>query len=521
MKIKFFYNGDKKIEFLKIFRQFTDTPMMECKNMIDKGAGEIEVSDIYTFADVENIFLQHNARIELIENKNKIENVITQNYATESVDYYEVTLLSVLNKLGTIKFLREEFGISIVDCKTATENLPYKFDQKIDKAKVNRFLQQSVFIGFTVDIKKIDNKKMKNENIDLNIQNTGKNIFKIEIHEVGNNKIAVIKVLRETLGESLAFCKNLIDNPPFRFYVKQDLNEINKLINIFKDAGAKVSQKQVNEIETGYKLIDYKHLIKTNIPTKNSSHNTEKKHDKTIEFQDKNSQINNTPKINSNQEINKPKVQEVPLPQNNNLMERTKMFNESEGIKPIIIKKKESVEYEDIKTNYSKKNNPVNNSLVSSLITLIISVYTPVSFAYLLILINSIYIAYTFRKYTTSNFQKSKSSALIINFLILSLFIIYKAYRWSKVYDFINEAESFWTTFTNYMFSNTYDYVKIILSFVIIYFFSIKKYNLTSENKTKSLLNKSENKQEKKTENRDYKKSNEDFFKNKRNDLPF
>ncbi|MDD4351056.1 MAG: 50S ribosomal protein L7/L12 [Clostridia bacterium] len=67
--------------------------------------------------------------------------------------------------------------------------------------------------------------------------------FNIVLKEVGANKIAVIKVVREATGLGLAEAKALVDNAPSTIKENVSTNEAKEFEAKFKEAGATVELK--------------------------------------------------------------------------------------------------------------------------------------------------------------------------------------------------------------------------------------------------------------------------------------
>ena len=69
-----------------------------------------------------------------------------------------------------------------------------------------------------------------------------KDVVKLNLVSVGNNKIKVIKVISEDLGYSLNDAKTIVDNAPTELEV--DPEKVEKLIEDLESAGANVSYSQ-------------------------------------------------------------------------------------------------------------------------------------------------------------------------------------------------------------------------------------------------------------------------------------
>lgn len=62
--------------------------------------------------------------------------------------------------------------------------------------------------------------------------------FTVELKEVGANKIAVIKVVREVTGLGLSEAKALVDNAPSKIKEEVPAKAADEMIAKFKEAGA-------------------------------------------------------------------------------------------------------------------------------------------------------------------------------------------------------------------------------------------------------------------------------------------
>ncbi len=505
MKIKFSADGSAKLELIKLIRELTKLPLFECKTMIDNGIGTIEISDIHKLQEIQRLFEQYGAKIELIEEENnKQTDIYSSLISNQIIDEpnFEITLTSVKDRIATIKFFRETLQCSIAECNTAIQKLPEKYFFKVSSKQAKIFAEQANYYGFSYEIKKLLNNY--SSQITDNKSNSSDNIYKINITDTGEKKIYVLKAIREITSEGLAECKVMIDKKSFSIFVERNETDIMTILSKLRNAGATLTCNKVKNVESGYTLYSYKDIIN--------------KSEKTTQIEKKSSKTETNKKKVIVTEINKPNPEKI----NVTTEEPEKIIPEKkEKVTQIIYNPQDQARTIPKKQEDSiTSNKAVKLALISSVITILLTLFNDVLLSFILLLLNAIYIAFVFRKNTFEKFYTYRNYAVMINFVAIDMFIIIRMFRWVEIYNYDFSYE-FFVSFLELIFGNFINIILIIASFIVVYSRSINKNKIDPNKKNNIIADKHENKQEKTNQNKDYKKSNEDFFKNKRKDLPF
>ncbi|UOF94531.1 MAG: 50S ribosomal protein L7/L12 [Bacteroides sp.] len=95
---------------------------------------------------------------------------------------------------------------------------------------------------YNIETNNISNNITSNENVISKKEiKKEKTIFKITLEEVGNQKLSVIKAIKEITGLSLKEAKEIVDNTPKIFKENVNKNDSDEIKKKLESLGAKVS----------------------------------------------------------------------------------------------------------------------------------------------------------------------------------------------------------------------------------------------------------------------------------------
>jgi len=258
MKIKLLNLSNQKLELIKVLRTITDLSLADCKLISETPNSIFEVKNGADINLIGKILSKIGIKYQIIENETNLYQKQSESSKINSIiKKYNFTIYYYSDKLTTIRLIREFTELPLYEINSKTENIPATFEIETTLDKITAFQAIAKNNDINLEFTESEVFPISNEtNINLNILK----IFKFFMIKSGNNKLQVIKLLREFIDASMFECKKLVDFTPSIFFVKTNNETANNFVQKFKDAGATISFEITESVTPDYVIYTYSAL---------------------------------------------------------------------------------------------------------------------------------------------------------------------------------------------------------------------------------------------------------------------
>jgi len=261
MLIRLLNSGDKKIEVIKLVKNYTQLSLADSKKIIDEVPSVFEISDRYYFSEIEKIFSLAGAEIQLVENDFEKSKSLSHFQTKKSTNIQTIKILKIQEKNRNVKKLIKKYsGFGFFKTLKALNNIPFTFTINTYKISLIEFKNEAnannidfEIIGETQNIiQTTPNYIQKNEII----ENTEYINLKITIISV-SSKLEFIKNVKNFFVCGLKEAKELTDIPHTVFYCTIPTVFLTQLHQQLSIANSVIEIEQVKETNPNFPFFEF------------------------------------------------------------------------------------------------------------------------------------------------------------------------------------------------------------------------------------------------------------------------
>ena len=260
--IKLMSLGNRKLDVIKIVRDFLGMTLVEAKNLVE--SAPCILCDDKKMEECEH-FIKQLTSVGAVLEVTDISNTQSDNEnnlpAVSITDSYVTIKLAKCgsSKIETIKIVKEALGLGLKDAKDLVDSAPCVLSENFDMLEAQELKKRLEAIGCVVVIEGIDQDININETTP--VQTTAVSSYNVVLKSAGDSKITVAKVMRDILDMGLTQAKDLVDETPCTILQNVDYDKALEVKKELEDYGATIDIVSGGSTETKSKnsnLLDVK-----------------------------------------------------------------------------------------------------------------------------------------------------------------------------------------------------------------------------------------------------------------------